>query len=275
MITIYTVPKPFEGPFARIQENAVRSWLALGASIRIALVGDEKGVADCAARHNLIHIPVVARNAHGTPLLDDIFRVAEAASDHRVLCYINADIVLMSDFLTAMLRVARRKTQFLMVGQRWDLNYEETLETTPGWEIRLREQVRARGRQHRPTGIDYFVYNRGMWGKIPPFALGRFTWDNWLIYRARSRQVPVIDASAVVTAVHQNHDYSHVGGGLQTVRNGPEARFNRALAGPASHLYTIWDSTHVLTDQGLEPRSQKTGLGGGIWSYRRSVKALA
>lgn len=274
MITLYTIPKPFRGPFARLQENAVRSWKALGESIRIILVGDEEGTAECARRNGLIHVPEVGRNQYGTPLLNDIVERAEASSDHRLFCYINADIILMSDFLVALSRVARRKTQFLMVGQRWDFNYEETLETTPGWEIRLRDQVRTRAKQHRPTGIDYFVYNRGMWGKLPPFAIGRFTWDNWLIYRARSRQVPVIDASAMVMAVHQNHDYSHVGGGLQTVRNGPEARFNLALAGGAGHLFTIWDSTHVLTEQGLT-RRETTGLGGGIWSYRRSAPVRA
>ncbi|MCX5661526.1 MAG: hypothetical protein NTW19_17750 [Planctomycetota bacterium] len=274
MITLYTIPKPFTGPFARLQENAVRSWMALGSSIRIILVGNEEGTADCAKRHGLVHVPEVGRNQYGTPLLNDIVDRAEAASDHRLFCYINADIILMSDFLGALGRVGRRKTQFLMVGQRWDFNHEETLETTPGWELRLREQVKARGKQHRPTGIDYFVYNRGMWGKLPPFAIGRFTWDNWLIYRARSRQVPVIDASSMVMAVHQNHDYSHVGGGLQTVRNGPEARFNLALAGGGGHLFTIWDSTHILSEQGLV-RREGTGLGGGIWSYRRSAKVRA
>jgi hypothetical protein len=99
---------------------------------------------------------------------------------------------------------------------------------------------------HPPSGIDYFVFRRGLWREIPPFAVGRTMWDNWLIYSARARRVPVVDATASVMAVHQNHDYSHDAGGWQGVWKGPEAERNMALAGGLDHYFTIADASHRL-----------------------------
>ena len=69
---------------------------------------------------------------------------------------------------------------------------------------------KTNGTLHDFSGIDYFVYPRGMFGEIPQFALGRWYWDNWLVYRARRLGGALIDASACVMAIHQNHDYRHI-----------------------------------------------------------------
>jgi len=58
-------------------------------------------------------------------------------------------------------------------------------------------------------GLDYFIFPCGLFRDIPPFAVGRPAWDNWLVYKARSLGLPVIDATKMVTAIHQNHAYSH------------------------------------------------------------------
>jgi hypothetical protein len=277
VITFFSLPKPFNERFGDIQYNAIRSWVELGPSVRVVLLGDESGTAEVARELNLSHWPDITRNEYGTPLLDRLFELAEERDDNPYLNYVNCDIVLLGDFLVALRDAVRRKTRFLMVGQRTDFDQQGRLDFSPGWEDRLRAEARARGRLHRPTGIDYFVYRRGVWssgGGLPPFAVGRFTWDNWMIYRARQLQLPVIDATQRVLAIHQNHDYSHAAGGLKGARHGPEARRNLALAGGNKHLFTIWDATHVLTDRGVERRrASPGGLGGGIWSYRRSAAA--
>lgn len=271
MITFFTIPKAFRGHIGVIQHNALRSWAALPGIGRVLLLGNDEGTAEAAREHGFIHVPLVACNERGTPLLSDLFAQAPLWSNDRFFCYINADILVMSDFARAIEQVTHRKRRFLMVGQRTDCDITERIEFSSGWEDRLRERVTREGKLHRPTGIDYFVFNRDLWGSLPPFAVGRFSWDNWMIYRARQLQVPVIDASAVVTAIHQNHDYSHAVNGFRGARFGPEARQNLALAGGQRHLFTIWDSTHVLTAEGLTRRPVQAGLGGGIWSYRRSA----
>lgn len=272
MLTLFTIPKPFHGHIGVIQRNAIRSWTLL-PDVRIVLLGDDAGTGETARELSIEHRPAVARNEYGTPRLDDLFEQARQCSGTSHLCYVNADIILMSDFVEAARRIMREKKRFLMVGQRTDLDVRDAIEFAPGWEDRLRAEAATQGSLHRPTGIDYFVYHRDCWGRIPPFAIGRFSWDNWLIHRARQMRVPVIDATACVTAIHQNHDYSHARGGAKGARGGPEARENFRLAGGRRLSLTIWDSTHVLTAAGLEPRRFEAALGGGIWSYRRAVGA--
>lgn len=283
MITLFTTPKPFTGHTGMIQENALRSWTLLGPDVRVVLFGDEPGAREMAARLNVIHQPRIARNEYGTPLLDDLFAQAETLSDHRYFCYINADILLLSDFRSALVSARRRKRQFLMVGRRTDLDVNEPVKFELGWEDVMKAAAKQRGKLQRPTAIDYFVFNRGLYGRLPPFAVGRTAWDNWMIYRARLLRASVIDATEAVTCVHQNHDYTHANHvavvkpepnaqrrGYKWIWHGPEAKLNLALAGGQSHLYTIWDCTHQLSDEGLRPRDPLMGLGGGIWSYRRS-----
>ena len=72
-----------------------------------------------------------------------------------------------------------------------------------------------------------------------------------MLFRARSLAIPLIDATAVVMAVHQNHDYSHHPGGKHGTRHGDEALNNETLAGDALQMFALTDATHVLTPTGL------------------------
>ena len=284
MITFFTTLKRHQGHIAVIQRNALMSWINVCPDCHIVLLGDDDGTREMAHELGAEHVPDVPRNAYGTPRLDGLFEAAEQRSPHRLMCYINADIVLMSDFAAALRATVRRKRRCLLVGRRWDCDVTEPIHFDAQWEDRLRETVRQRGKLCPPTMIDYFIYPRGVWGNLPPFAVGRTVWDNWLIYRARWLRLPVIDATDRVMAVHQNHDYGHAvtaqtrsrreagrPRGYKQVWCGPEARDNFAMAGGKHNLYTIWDTTHRLTGRGLELRGQ-VGLGGGIWSYRRSAR---
>lgn len=270
MLTLFTIPKPFVGHIDVIQRNALLSWRELGEGFDAIVFGDDPGVADAAADLGLTHVPDVARNEFGTPLLSDLFAQAHQRSDSPLLGYVNADIVLLDDFVAAVRRLRRQRKRFLMVGQRTDLDITEPFDPAGAWRRLLLERAETQGRLRPPPWIDYFIFRRGMWGAMPPFAVGRTAFDNWLIYRARQLKIPVVDATPAVTAIHQNHDYSHTGNGYKGAWSGVEARRNYLLAGGKKHLFTIWDSTHLLTPAGLVPR-EHCGLGGGIWSYRRSV----
>lgn len=140
----------------------------------------------------------------------------------------------------------------MVIGQRWDLDVSEPLGfEAEDWENQLRVRVTKGGSLHAHTGIDYFVFPRGMWGNIPPFAIGRTAWDNWLIYRARALGARVIDATEAVKIVHQNHDYVQGFQDLEGVRTGPEGQINRKLAGWEGHIFTLNDADWMLTPQGL------------------------
>lgn len=260
MLTIFTTPKPFHGHTAVIQRNAIQSWRCLQPKPDIFVFGDADGAAEECARLGVHHVPRVGKNEHGTPLVSAMLADAESLSDSALMCCVNADIVLMADFLSAVQRV-RAWREFLMVGRRWDLDIHEPLDfDQPDWAERLRCRVNGEGKLHSVTGIDYFVYSRGLWGEIPPFAVGRSAWDNWLIYRARVLRAPVIDATRVVTAIHQNHGYLHHPDGEMGVWQGLEARQNQELAGGPRYAFTLADATHVLTRSGVRPALSMTHL---------------
>lgn len=250
MLTLFSIPKPFRGHIAIIQRNAIQSWTLLRPACEIVLFGDEEGTAEVAKEFGVCHIPEVARNEFGTPLVHDLFTKAHAMATNDLLCYINADIILTSNFLPAVQRV-RKKRRFLLVGQRWDVDLDKLWDFgNPDWEALLQSYVRENGKLHAVSGIDYFVFPKGLWGDVPPFALGRTAWDNWLIYRARLKHSCVVDATHMVTAIHQNHDYTYFPTGKTGVWKGPEAKCNLELAGGYQHIFTLEDVTHVLTPSG-------------------------
>ena len=251
MLTIFATPKPFRGHIAVIQRNAIRSWTLLRPACEIILMGNEEGIAETAAEFGLRHVPDVARNSFGTPLVSDVFQQAHLLSSRNLFCYVNSDIILMSDLMRAIERVIDQKKRFLFVGHRWNLDVKEPLEFESDWEGKLRSQVKKHGRLAPAYFIDFFVFPRGLLGEIPPFAIGRPRWDNWMLYRARSLPVPLIDATPVVIAVHQNHDYAHHPQGKDGVSHGDEKVINEKLAGGLIHYFTLDDATHLLTPQKL------------------------
>ena len=64
-------------------------------------------------------------------------------------------------------------------------------------------------------------------GSFPPFAIGRFHWDNFMTRMAIEHGFAV-DATPMISAVHLNHDYSHSGGKTRALR-GQLANANRLL----------------------------------------------
>jgi hypothetical protein len=253
VLTLFTTPKPFRDHTKAIQQNAIRSWTLLRPPCEIILFGDEEGTAEVAAEMGLRHVPDIARNEFGTPLVGDLFEKAQALATSDLLCYVNADIILRSGFMEAVGRAARWKRRFVMVGQRWDVDLRTRWDFTgEDWEEQLREFVSRFGRLHPPAGSDYFVFPRGTLGPLPPFVVGRPGWDNWVISYARKSGIPVVDATRVVTVIHQNHGYGHIRDGRGDSWEGVEAEKNRRLSG-SEYPCTLLDSTHLLTTRGVWP----------------------
>jgi len=248
LLTLFSAPKPFTNPhIAMIQRNAIRSWTLL-PDVEIILLGEETGLAEAAKELGVKHLPNVVCNS-GTPLISSMFQLARDASqrsDSDLLCIINADMILMSDFVEAAKQVAKLKDKFVLLSQRWDYEIESPLHFVSGWESRLGESVRKQNQLHRPAGSDFFLFPKSCYDDVPNFTIGRAGWDNWMIYKARQEKWPVIDCTPSVMIVHQNHDYSHLPGG-QSHYNHPDTTENIRLAGGhASIRYTILDSTHQL-----------------------------
>jgi len=258
VFTLFTIPKAFKGHIGIIQRNAIGSWVQLAhgcesggeARPEILLFGHDEGTAEVARELGLRHIPDVATNSCGTPLLDDLFHKAKAAASYATLAYANADIILLSEFLLSVRIVQQQMPKSLLVAKRINLDVREPLAFGPGWEEALKLRAKSTGAEEHYSGIDIFLFPKGMYTEIPDFAIGRLWFDHWLIKAVRLQGLPVIDASLVSPLFHQRHDYSHVPGGVEQVWRGHEAARNFQLYGGIEHAYTLLEVTHELTPPG-------------------------
>lgn len=250
LITIFITPKGFDRDhIAMIQRNAIRSWKALGSDVDILLIGDDPGVEENAKALGVRYIREVKRNASGTPMLDDIFRIARENSDSPLLAYVNADIILKRDFVEISRKMLNREKKFLLVGQRWDLDVREDLYFEGDWEKAFDEDLSKRGRRHPAGGSDYFIYPRDVFTYIPAFAIGRSGWDNWMFYEARVKGWKLINCSRAINIIHQDHDYAHLPNGLPHYRQ-PESAENVKAAGGKRTIFTLLDCNYELDAQG-------------------------
>lgn len=249
--TIFAVPKPFKGHLATIQKNAIRSWTRLRPAPEIVLIGDEAGTREMAEEVGARHIPDIRRNEFGTPLVDSIFQTAQDHASHAIMAYVNADMILFQDFALGVQKVQADLSKFLLIGRRWDLPIVgEIAFDQPQWQRSLRRQVEEHAMLHGECGLDYFVFPKGLYGEIPPFAIGRTVWDNWLVMTPHKLGVPVVDGTEFITAVHQDHDYGHAVGGRDGAWTGAEARRNRALAGATDNSGRTSGATRALRSDG-------------------------
>jgi hypothetical protein len=240
VITFFTIPKPFEGHIGVIQRNALRSWLHVAPGVQVIAIGETSG--DIAVEH----VADVARNEHGTPLLDDAFRIADEHARHDVLCFANSDILLPPSLARAVVVTQQSHGRFLIVGECRNAHIKsELMPDSIPWQLH--------GAKRGADAIDYFVYSRGLYSDLPPFAIGRTVFDNWLVWRARSAGATVVDATTSVRALHQDHSYAHVGT-LGGIRVSPEAVENRRLSGGGrERLFSRFDATHRLVGDRLLP----------------------
>jgi hypothetical protein len=243
VLTLFSVPKPCDDAIGEIQRRAIESWRALG--VQVLLLGDEDGVADMAGELEVEHGTGLLTTEHGTPRLDSAFALADGVARYPLRCFVNADIVFGDDLLVATRSVSEQARTFLVVGQSF-------------------EDGKGRG----AAAMDWFVFTRGLFGQVPPFAIGRACFDNWLIWKARQEAI-VVDATHDVRALHQAHGYGHVAGGMTEAYYGVEAARNLELAGGKSHLYTLHDASHLLRGGRLRRNP------GAPLRWRENVRKLA
>lgn len=249
MLTIFAVPKAFRGHFAIIQENAIASWARLKPKPEIILLGEEEGIQSICKKYKLIQVKKIKKNNLGTPLLSDVFEKAKEKASNSTLAYINCDIILFDNFTKALNKIKHKK--YLVTGRRWNIEIKFLIKFKPSWQKSFTKQVLKNGKLDQFGALDYFIFPKSVDFKMPPFAIGRTIWDNWLLYRAKLLRIPIVDATEEITAVHQNHDYSHAGG-LSAVWQGEERERNLKLAAGKKRKFNLTNSDLIITKNGLE-----------------------
>jgi hypothetical protein len=253
-ITILAMPKPFQGHIGIIQRNAIKSWTKLKPRPEIFLFGEEPGTAQIAAELQIGHLRDIHRSELGTPLLNDLLNRARKVTTTPMLAYVNSDIILLQEFQDAVTAVHSRFSKFLAVAYRWEIDLRSELDFAGDKSLRADQLPPGHPGHH--TAIDVFVFNRGMYVDVPPLALGRAWFDQWLIKDALLRGIPVVDVTKIARAIHQQHDYGHIAGGQRGAYAGEEALRNLELYGGVQHAYTLLHATHELLPGGAIRRTR-------------------
>jgi hypothetical protein len=268
LITIFALPKPFGHDTDLIQRNAINSWVRLQPEVDVLLIGDEVGIAETAIELGVRHAGGIEFNEQGTPLVSSAFEIAHRNSNSPFLAYCNCDVILMKDFARTVELLAQtpKFAQFIAFGQRTDLKVDRNIDFDQLLQIeRLLEECKKNGVRSSNVCKEYFVFNRELYQDVPPFAIGRGNWDNWMIHSAKTNRIPVVKVSELVTAIHQSHDYSHTSAGrFKCYVSGKEAEENRRLAG-GRHFVSGSTADWRLTHMGLK-RERPLLINPGFWA---------
>jgi hypothetical protein len=239
MITFFSVPKKFTGEFALIQENAILSWLAIKNS-QVFLLGDEEGVDKFSSLNGIEHIKNIPTNSSDTPLLSEAFRIVKSKSLNDIIIYVNCDIIFTSSLLNTINIVRSRFQNYVIVGRRSDVFISKKIDfSNINWEKNLINDHSSSISLHSKSGIDYFIFPKSIEIKIPQFAVGRPSWDNWMIFYFLKMNYSVIDSTKINLVLHQNHARGYA-------IYGEESKSNFYLAGGTINLCDISHSNFKL-----------------------------
>jgi hypothetical protein len=202
-ITFVSVPRPNLSASAHGRTKlAIASWLCASPSARVLLFvnrtefdpsGRLPAELDRLFGARVIYGGPIKRDFGGVPYIDDWFRQAVRRAPSRFVCLINADILLSAAWLARAKQVYRAigDAPIVVIGQRIDFDLNETLfaelsfsqgSLLPEIDAMVRK---SRHSEHSPYGVDNFLFEIERLPfdpeRIPPFIMGRYNWDNWVI----------------------------------------------------------------------------------------------
>jgi hypothetical protein len=249
VVTLLTTTKAFVGHNGVIQRNALESWTRLSPRPEVIVFGDDEGTAEVCADLGLWHVPAVATNAEGTPLVSDMFLQGQRLATTPMVCWANADVIFTDALLRAAELAAARPRPAYLVGRRTDVDQTVPLSFDGDWQAAVTARAATDGERKPYNWIDWFLFTRGLFTELPPFAIGRPGYDPWLIWKAGELGADVVDATEAVPAVHQRHDYRFAGG-REAIFTGSEAQRNASYVTDWRQYKSIAHARMVLTADG-------------------------
>jgi hypothetical protein len=228
LITFLSSPKPFSGISYKNQLNAIQSWLNVHPNAEVILYGDSPGCKEVCALLGIKHVDKIECSPSGVPYFGAIVDHAQKNALHDIQVYLNCDILLTHDILDAVKMVDFPR--FLIVGQRIDLDDKVSISfQEDNWRLYVETLIGNGAKLHAPSGMDYFIFTRGLWEGLKPLVIGRAGYDSALISFCLRRRIPIIDATYMILALHQHHDYCHVNGKKQEITTGVDAKNNQRM----------------------------------------------
>lgn len=258
MITFFTTAKDFVSRNKVAQVNAIKSWKIAHEEAEIILFGYSEGAKEISEELKLIYIPDIKTSRQGTPFINDMFEKASNLANNEICCFINADIILYSNFIQSLSDIHNLlKNNYLIVGQRQNINLDKEIDFTTNWESEIDSLVVKTGMIHPfdQSGSDFFAFPKSQYqkGDIPELMVGRAGWDLWMIYNGRIKGFKVIDLSETIMIVHQNHDYSHRKVKFDSYEEDEESLSNyKKLPQKEMYLYTLPACNYMFKNQRLK-----------------------
>lgn len=253
MITFLSSPKPFVGISLSNQMNAIRSWLALGDAVEVILYGNSDGTKRIVSKFGIQWVPDIETNEFGTPLFGAIANHAARHGKYDLQIYVNCDILFTKEIMFATKNIPFKN--FLIIGRRIDLASGTSVDpTNEDWLIEIEELAEKHQVSFsKPGAIDYFIFRRNLWKKLPSISIGRGGYDGVLVAYCLRKKIPVCDATLCIPVIHQYHDYEHLKQGRDEVLKGVEAQRNREACF-GSGEWKQSDATWIMKKDGLEKK---------------------
>ena len=229
VISFLSSPKSFDGQVGKIQKNAIRSWQNVHPDAEVLIYGDSIGAKAVCQELGVNHVADIHCSQSGVPYFNSIVEHAKIHARHDIQVYLNCDILMCDRMINAVTGI--NLSNYLIVGQRIDLADGVQLSMSPSlWKDELQHLVEdGKAVLHLPSGMDYFVFTRGMWQSLPPLVIGRGGYDAALVADCLRHKIPLIDATYAIPAFHQFHDYGHIAGAQQQVLRGKDAIDNYTI----------------------------------------------
>jgi len=215
MITIFTVPKPYNKKINRIQDNAIKNWLNISDEFEIITLGDKENKLK---NYDFKHIDNIKKNIYGSFLINDIFYKIQKEASNNIIMYLSTDILLMKNIIEIIKKINNIFSEYLIIGNRWNIDINEKIDYKTDWEEHLIHILEEKGEllsfeedeTNFPYYSDLFAFPKGTYDEIKPLSI-RYWWDNWIIHLALLKNIPVIDITDKTLIIHQNHEKMHKG----------------------------------------------------------------
>lgn len=203
-ICFVSVPRPLKNADQyRRMKLAIASWLACSPSSRVLLyihrhefdpTGNfPKELDKEFGEGRIIYAGGIRSDHNGVPYINEWFIAGIRDTPSKYICFINSDILLSEKWLTRVKQVFRvmEGKKPLLIGQRIDFDLDDSLYKLLRFDQEhllsdIDQMVRdSKHSDHSPFGIDFFAFRADEVpfdvDMMPPFIMGRYNWDNWLI----------------------------------------------------------------------------------------------
>jgi hypothetical protein len=203
-ITFITVPRPrVDYSHREKYKLAISSWLSASKNSKVILYVPEeefdttgrlqKEFVDMFGENRVFYKGYLKSDQDNVPYVDDWFKRGVDDAETKYVCFINTDILLSSNWMKRLKQVYSvfdERKKLVLINQRIDFDLNADASWFKYNSPTLLEDIdnlvqRSHHETHSPAGIDTFTFRKDFLpfnpDVIPPFIVGRYNWDNWLV----------------------------------------------------------------------------------------------